>query len=89
MALRPTDPNKKLLGEFQERDHGKWFSYSLTTNEWAIAHGFVHEIDVQDGVRFACVRKTRVKVVVEEDCEGVPVVETWAIKSHNKFVVQE
>jgi len=89
MALSPTTANKQILGDFQEKDAGHWFSYSLTNDEWAIAHGFIHEVDVLDGVRFACVRKTRVKVVTDEDGEGNPVVETWILKNHNVFTAKE
>ena len=85
MALATTTQSKEILGDFQEKEHGNWFSYSNTTDEWTIAHGFINEIDVLDGVRFACVRKTRVKVVVDVDSDGFPVIETWLIKNHNIF----
>ena len=74
-----------VLGDFQESECGKWFSYSPTLNEWALAHGYVHEIHVLDGVRFACVRKTRAKVVVDEAADGSPIVEQWLIKNHSVF----
>jgi len=45
----------------------------------------VHEVDVLDGVRFACVRKTRAKVVVGEANDGTPIVENWIFKNHNVF----
>lgn len=76
--------NSRNLGEIQETSTGNWFTYRATENEWAIAHGFTHEIDVgeapSNNVRFASIRKTRMKVVVDESFDGSPVVETWILK---------
>lgn len=67
-------------GEFQEKTFGKYFTYSKTTDAWAIANGCTHEIDVMDGVRFAKVLKTVVHVCVDEN-----LFETWMIKNHIKY----
>ena len=73
-------------GEFQECDFGKYFTYRNTDNPWAIEHGFMHEVDVLDGVRFAKVLKTVVHICIDEDAYGKPVCEIWKIKQHNKYV---
>lgn len=72
-------------GEFQEKTCGKYFTYSKTTDAWAIAKGCTHEIDVLDGVRFAKVLKTVVHVCVDEDENGLFLFEVWAIKNHIKY----
>lgn len=83
MALSSDIEN--LVGEFTEAQHGKHFSYRMTTNEWALSHGYTHELDFVNGQRrFASVRQTRVKVVLRV-FDNEPVVETWAIKNHNIF----
>lgn len=70
------------LGHFQEKDYGKWFTYRLTDNPWALSHGFQHEIDVLDGVRFANVKKTVATVCIDESDSGAPVCSKWLFKKH-------
>lgn len=72
-------------GEFQECDFGKHFTYRKTDNLWAIEQGFMHEVDVLDGVRFARVLKTVAYVCVDEDEHGKPVFELWKIKKHVRY----
>jgi hypothetical protein len=74
-----------LAGDFQERDHGHWFSYALTADEWALANGLPHEIDTIDGVRFARVLKTCVYVAVDEAADGTAVLQRWALRRNNRF----
>lgn len=74
--------NTLNLGEFQEVGYNKYFSYRNTNDEYAVKHGFTHEIDVLDGIRYAIVKKTVVYVCVNEDEDGKPVVEKWNIKNH-------
>lgn len=69
-------------GEFQEEDHKKYFTYRKTDNLWAIEHGFMHQVDVLDGVRFARVLKTVAYICTDEDAYGKPVHEIWKIKKH-------
>lgn len=76
---------KSNAGEFQEVDHGRFFTYRLTNDAWATAAGYTHEIDVLDGVRFARVLKTVVHVCIDEDADGKPVQEIWKIKNHSKY----
>ena len=73
------------IGEFQEVDHGQYFTYKATNDQWAIDNGYKHEIDVLDGVRYADVKRTVAYVVVDENEVGMPVVEKWFIKRHNVY----
>lgn len=72
-------------GEFQECDFGKYFTYRKTDNLWAIEQGFMHEVDVLDGVRFARVLKTVAYVCVDEDEYGKAVFQIWKIKKHVQY----
>lgn len=73
------------IGAFQEKDKGHWFTYRPTTNQWALENGYLHEVDVLDGYRFATVKKTVVYICVDEDEFGEPVVEHWQIKKHEVY----
>jgi len=75
------------LGEIQNREHGTWYTYRATADEWAIKQNLPFEIDVLDGVRFARILETVVYVAVDEDDMGCPVLEKWALKKHNHFNV--
>lgn len=77
--------DRKPTGIFQEKDKGNWFTYRPTNDQWALDNGFLHEIDVLDGVRFANVKKTVVYVCVDEDAYGKSVVERWDIKGHEDW----
>jgi hypothetical protein len=72
-------------GEFQECEYGKYFTYRKTDNLWAIEHGYMHEVDVLDGVRFARVLKTVAYVCTDEDAAGKPVFQIWKIKKHSIY----
>ncbi len=78
--------NPDNVGEFQEREYGKWFTYRPTSNPWAVAHDLPFEVDVLDGVRYAKVLKTVAHIAVDESDEGVPVIEVWSLKKHNHYV---
>jgi hypothetical protein len=78
-------PTEQTLGSFVEKDYGCSFTYSLTTDSWALSHGMIHEIDVGAHKRFGLVKKTVCLVVTEED-SGSPVIEHWKIKQHKLFV---
>jgi len=71
-------------GEFKN-ENNVWFSYRPTSNPWALSHGLNFEIDVLDGVRFANVLKTRVRVCIDESATGEPVMETWSLKVHHPY----
>ena len=72
-------------GEFQEKTHGKYFTYAKTKDTCAIANGCKHEIDVLDGVRFGNVLKTVVHIWSDEDVHGKAIFEVWKIKKHIKY----
>jgi hypothetical protein len=76
-------------GEFVEVDFGKHFTYRKTDNLWAIEQGFMHEVDVLDGVRFARVLKTVAYVCTDEDEYGKAVFEKWKIKKHVRYNEKE
>lgn len=75
--------NTANAGEFQERDFGKWFTYR--TNSRLDINAMPHEIDVGDGLRFGEVKKTVAYISVDENADGSPVVEKWALRAHNIF----
>lgn len=77
--------NEENLGEFQEKDYGKYFTYKNTSDEWALSQGFYHEVDVLDGVRYAKVLTTIAHIAIDEDAEGKTVVEIWKIKKHIRY----
>lgn len=78
--------NKTHEGEFQEKEHGKWFTYKKTNNPWALKHGLPHEIDVQDGVRYGHVKGTVAHIASDENADGTPEMNRWSIKNHTKWV---
>jgi hypothetical protein len=77
----------KAIGEFRIPEFDTYFEYRISEGKapgqgtWGLENGFLHEIAVCDGsIRFANVKKTVAYVAVDEDDEGKPVVEKWAIK---------
>lgn len=90
-AFRPDHKNGRALGEFQEKDHGKWFTYRHTNDPWAKKHGLTHEIDVgpHGDVRFGNVKSTRVHIATDENDDGTPKLDTWHLKKHNRWQQNE
>lgn len=82
--------DSKQIGEFQEVDYGKYFSYRKVQEgefpqSW-IEQGFDKVITfVDDNIRLAKVLKTVVYIVTDEDEEGNPVVDKWNIKKHYRY----
>lgn len=74
--------NEQNTGEFVEVEFGNYFTYKRTNDFWALQHGFLHEIDVLDGIRYGNVKKTVAYVCTDEDAEGKPVIDKWQIKKH-------
>lgn len=73
--------SEPILGVFQEKEHGHWFEYRLTEDEWALKQGLTHEIAIAYGEkRYAQVKKTVAYVAVDEDEYGKAVLEKWSIK---------
>lgn len=62
--------NTDNLGEFQEYERGRWFTYRATSNPWALAHGLTHEVEclmvcgspsfAKPALKCACLRVTQV-----------------------------
>ena len=77
--------NTHNLGEFQEHERGRWFTYRATSNPWALSHGLIHEVDVLDGVRFAVVKKTCAQMCLGEGDSGEPLIERWKFKKHSVY----
>ena len=80
-------------GEFQEKEHGNWFTYKKTDDAWAKQHGLQHEIEVGDhggvgglkSTRFGTVKGTVAHIATGEKESGHPEMEKWALKKHNKY----
>lgn len=77
----------KTIGAFEEKEHGHWFEYRETSDEWALKQGLMHEIAVADGKRYANVKKTVVYVAVDEDEFGKAVINKWKISKLNQYDV--
>ena len=73
------------VGEIQEADFRKWFTYRPTSDQWAISHGLSVEIDVGDQIRFGKVLKTVAYVCTDETETGTPVLEKWKLSNHHIF----
>jgi len=81
-----TSPGPKPIGAFQEKEHGHWFEYRPTSDEWALSQGLTHEIAVAYGEkRYAQVKKTVVYVAIDENEYGKALIEKWSISRHNIY----
>lgn len=65
-------------GSFREKDCKVYHTFTPSTNEWAKARGFMHELDHHHKTPVK-ISATRAYVVIDEDASGEPVVETWKI----------
>jgi hypothetical protein len=73
-------------GAFQEKEHGHWFEYRPTQDEWALEQGLTQEIAVAYGEkRYAQVKKTVAYVAVDENEFGKALIVKWHIRSHNIY----
>jgi len=87
-GLEPTVP--LILGLFFEKEYGKLFEYGerLEGDKW-LRRDYPHIVYVGGGEsRIAKVMKTVAYVVMDEDEYGLPVVEKWQLKRHEKFAVE-
>jgi hypothetical protein len=79
-----------LLGQFVHKETGVRFEYSERRGFGDVWPGITQQIFVGGtkgpGVRLAIVKKTVVKVVVDEDANGHPVWESWPIKQHSQYL---
>ncbi len=72
-----------VLGEFQEKEFGKYFEFRLAEpDSWGAIASFPYCIAVGclGETRYAKVLKTVAYVVVDQDSNGDPIVEKWSIK---------
>jgi hypothetical protein len=84
-----------ILGAFDEADHGHRFEFAERRHpDDSFAPDFPHVIYVGENgkhslgsqTRLAKVLKTVAYVVVDEDAEGNPVVEKWAVRNHSTYM---
>ena len=84
---------KDPIGVFVEKDTGNYFEFSINEDHMAADEngGFTHKVWVGDTIgspyRYAVVMKTVAYIAVDEDDEGLPVVEKWYLKSCKEYAV--
>jgi len=78
-----------IVGQFTEKEHGNIFEYSAVPKDKTEDFpSYEHIVWVGPSLvsgteyRHAKVLKTVAYVIVDEDDEGIPVIEKWDIKSH-------
>ena len=86
---RAPEGRKTHDGEFQNKEHGTWYTYKKTSHPWAMKHGLPHEIDVADGVRFGHVKGTVAHIATDENADGTPKMEKWGLKNHSKWLKED
>ena len=85
------------IGCFVEKDTGNYFEYSDIGDDPMMYEengGFTHKVWVggggvcgDQGYRYAVVMKTVALICVDEDDEGLPVVEKWYLKKNTEYAV--
>jgi hypothetical protein len=85
-AFGATASNRTHEGSFQEKQHGKHFTYKKTNDAWAKKHNLPHEIDVHDGVRYGHVKGTVAHIATDENPNGSPKLDKWKLKNHKKWM---
>lgn len=78
--------DKNPTGAFQEKEYRQWFTYRPTLNNYATDNGLMYEIDVLNGIRFAKILKTIAYVAIDEDENGLPILERWEFVKHEKYL---
>ena len=86
---------KDPIGVFVEKDTGNYFEYSDIGDDPMMYEengGFTHKVWVggggvcgDQGYRYAVVMKTVALICVDEDDEGLPVVEKWYLKKNTEY----
>jgi len=72
--------DRSAQGEFYTRDTRKIFEYRNTACQWALDHGLLSEISLTNGeIRYANILKTVAYVAIDEDANGMPVLDRWLI----------
>lgn len=96
-------PNEKPIGAFTLAGATKFsnsaqgrFEYRISEDSWGKSHGLPHEVCVsskdptgKQNWRAASVKGTVCIIALDEDAEGKPVLEKWAIRNHVKYVKAE
>jgi hypothetical protein len=80
---------KRLLGRFSVADgRGAVHEYAARPPEdrGGLWPSFPHNVFTLDGNRAALVRKTVAYVVIDESADGSPIVETWRLRAHRRYV---
>tara|TARA_R110000782_G_scaffold4974_2_gene17455 strand:+ start:1029 stop:1451 length:423 start_codon:yes stop_codon:yes gene_type:complete len=87
MAYRDSALNR--IGEFLEKDYGNGFTYGVNEDGVFSREEYPHIVYVGGTTgldyRYAKVLKTVAYVVVDEDENGAPVVEKWALKKNLSY----
>jgi len=86
MANATIAQSSNVLGRFIEKECGHVFEYGNNDSSW-MADLYPHQVYVGylGEARIARVIKTRAFVVVDEDANGLPIVQTWDIKNRMEF----
>ena len=89
MAFAPE--NKPVHGCFTVPETGAYFEYAnVWHNKWAAHAGLLQSIYVKDGsTRGAKILKTVAYVAVDENENGLPVVEKWRINGHRYYQARD
>lgn len=87
LGLIPT-PAPLVLGQFDEAEFGKSFEYAERRwhcDDFAPEMPHIIYVGPHQEARLAKVLKTVAYVVVDEDADGQPVIEKWAIRRHRIY----
>ena len=83
---------KSPIGSFVEKDTGNVFEYSVNNDALMFCEDLPHKVWVGDvvghGYRYAIVKKTVAYVAVDEDVNGLPVLEKWELRNNREYVIQ-
>ena len=75
------------MGVFVEKDTGNHFEYSV--NDTGFFPDAPHKVWVGDTIgwpyRYANVKKTVAYVCVDEDDNGMPIIEKWKLKKNTEY----
>ena len=83
------DQDATIIGSFRESDHGHLFEFSVNDEPdptyFVSAIQFPHKVWVGDGWRYGRVLNTVAYIVTDENADGTPHVDKWAINNHNTY----
>ena len=75
--------DSKVLGQFREKEHDNLFEYS--ENNTGMFEAYPHLVWVNDGYRYATVKKTVAYIAIDEIEDGEFLVEKWSIKNFREY----